>query len=238
MPYYDKETVRAVGEIDLLSYLERTAPDELIRQGAGRYTTRTHDSLSISNGKWYWFSRGIGGRNALTYLIKVKGLSFLDAVEELLRDSYKSQIANYTSENQERSPLVLPTKAENDGYARAYLSNRGIREDVIIAVKKVFTKSLREFALAWEKLNEKGGEETLHGSEGYAPVLLRGLEGEIDRLDDRMGGYCLAADDFFGRNHFRTSERLWGAMNKKLHLQSVSDKEDKFSEYLWDDEAF
>ncbi len=35
-------------------------------------------SLKISNGKWIWWSRGIGGRSALDYLIKVKGYSFLE----------------------------------------------------------------------------------------------------------------------------------------------------------------
>ena len=119
-----------------------------------------------------------------------------------------------------------------------YVNGMEDAEEFIITAKKVCSKSLREFAMAWEKLNEKGRWEALHDSEGYVPAFLCGLEGAFDRLDIRMSGYCLAADDLFGRNHFRTSERLWGAMNKKLHLQPVSDEEDRFSEYLWDDEAF
>ena len=31
------------------------------------YTTRTHDSLKISNGKWMWWSKGIGGKTELPY---------------------------------------------------------------------------------------------------------------------------------------------------------------------------
>ena len=42
-----------------------------------------HDSLKISNGKWMWWSRGFGGATALDYLIKVKGLSFTDAMRIL-----------------------------------------------------------------------------------------------------------------------------------------------------------
>ena len=47
------------------------------------YTTRRHDSLKISNGKWMWWSQRTGGRSALDYLIKVRGYSFLEAVELL-----------------------------------------------------------------------------------------------------------------------------------------------------------
>ena len=36
--------------------------------------------LKISNGKWYWFSRGIGGISALDYLIHVKGINLPAAV--------------------------------------------------------------------------------------------------------------------------------------------------------------
>lgn len=37
------------------------------------YTTRRHDSLKISNGKWMWWSQSIGGRSTLDYLIKIRG---------------------------------------------------------------------------------------------------------------------------------------------------------------------
>ena len=39
--------------------------------------------MKISNGKWNWFSRKIGGKTALDYLIKVQGFSFTQAVEAL-----------------------------------------------------------------------------------------------------------------------------------------------------------
>jgi len=129
MPYYDKETIRAVGEIGLLTYLERTEPGELVRQGSG-YSTKTHDSLNISNGKWYWFSRGIGGRNALTYLVKARGLSFTDAVAELLRLGSVIPAQSSVAANQKQTKFMPPPKAGGNENARAYLLRRGIREDV------------------------------------------------------------------------------------------------------------
>ena len=56
---------------------------KMLHISGNTYTTRTQDSLKISNGKWMWWSRGIGGRSALDYLIKVKDYSFLEAVELL-----------------------------------------------------------------------------------------------------------------------------------------------------------
>ena len=83
MPYIPSQVVQEVKRMDLLTYLKNYEPYELVHFSGNTYTTRTHDSLKISNGKWMWWSRGIGGRSALDYLIKVKDYSFLEAVELL-----------------------------------------------------------------------------------------------------------------------------------------------------------
>lgn len=84
MPYVDPQTVEKAREMDLLTYLQNHEPNELVRLSDGTYCTRTHDSLKISNGKWMWWSRGFGGYSALDYLIKVKGLDFVQAVETIV----------------------------------------------------------------------------------------------------------------------------------------------------------
>lgn len=83
MPYIPSQVVQEVKRMDLLIYLKNYEPYELVHFSGNTYTTRTHDSLKISNGKWMWRSREIGGRSALDYLIKVKDYSFLEAVELL-----------------------------------------------------------------------------------------------------------------------------------------------------------
>ena len=84
MPYIPPEVVAKAKEMDLLTYLRNYEPQELVHVGGSTYCTREHDSLKISNGMWCWFSRGIGGRTALDYLIKVKELPFTEAVERLV----------------------------------------------------------------------------------------------------------------------------------------------------------
>ena len=85
MPFYDSEAIERARQVDLLTYLQTCEPQELVHVSGNVYCTRTHDSLRISNGKWCWFSRGIGGYSALDYLIKVNGCSFLEAMEAICR---------------------------------------------------------------------------------------------------------------------------------------------------------
>ena len=46
--------------MDLLTYLKNYEPYELVHFSGNTYTTRTHDSLKISNGKWMWWSQRTG----------------------------------------------------------------------------------------------------------------------------------------------------------------------------------
>ena len=66
--------------MDLLTYLRLYEPENRVKVHWNVYCTREHDSLKISNGKWMWWSRNIGGASALDYLIKVKGISFTEAM--------------------------------------------------------------------------------------------------------------------------------------------------------------
>ncbi len=62
MAYIEPELVAKAKEMDLLTYLENYEPGQLVKLSGGEYCTKEHDSLKISNGKWCWWSRGIGGR--------------------------------------------------------------------------------------------------------------------------------------------------------------------------------
>ena len=79
------------------------------------YCTREHDSLKISNGKWCWFSQGIGGRSALDYLIKVKGIPFTEAVEMILGRAAEVPPVSHIQENfhqPKEKNLLLPEPVE------------------------------------------------------------------------------------------------------------------------------
>ena len=50
--------------MDLLMYLRCCEPEELVSAGGNTYVTRSHNSLKIFSGKWYWWSRSTVGRSA------------------------------------------------------------------------------------------------------------------------------------------------------------------------------
>jgi hypothetical protein len=133
LPYYNKDQIVQARDMDLLAYLQRYEPDELIHDGGGSYRTRSHDSLKISNGLWCWWSRGIGGRTALDYLTQVRGLDFTEAVGRILRDAPISFPAQSRSPPAWAAPktFVLPERNDNNRRVFAYLCSRGIDPEII-----------------------------------------------------------------------------------------------------------
>lgn len=131
MAFYSKDEIARAKQIDLYSYLKNKNPDELVYFSRGTYTTREHDSLKISNGMWYWFSKGIGGKSALDYLIQVKEYSFTDAMAEVLGNSNESVKYQYTEKKKDNIELQLPEKNESNDKVISYLKSRGIDEDII-----------------------------------------------------------------------------------------------------------
>lgn len=142
MPYVDPQTVEKAREMDLLTYLQNYEPNELVRLSDGTYCTRTHDSLKISNGKWMWWSRGFGGYSALDYLIKVKGLGFVQAVETIVGNCAVTQNINLQQkEIKQPKPLLLPDKSTSNRVIFRYLCGRGIDRELVdfcISEGKIF----------------------------------------------------------------------------------------------------
>lgn len=102
MPYIAPEVVQEVKRMDLLTYLKNYEPQELVHFSGNTYTTRSHDSLKISNGKWMWWSESIGGRSALDYLIKVRGYSFMEAIEIIAGQVRFSRLFRYLPKRKRR----------------------------------------------------------------------------------------------------------------------------------------
>ena len=137
MKYFDRDEVKNARQIDLLTYLRQYELRELVHVAGNIYCTREHDSLKISNGKWCWFSRGIGGRSALDYLIKVKGISFTEAVGMILgRAAEMPPISHIQGDSHQpkEKKLLLPEAVEGrPERVIAYLTSRGIDRPLLEA---------------------------------------------------------------------------------------------------------
>ena len=131
--YISPEKILEAKELDLLTYLKNYDPDELVHICGNAYTTKSHDSLKISNGKWNWFSRGIGGKTALDYLIKVEGLSFIEAVERIIGQAEHKPPVFYFNENSKKKSrtILLPKRYINNDRVINYLKRRGINNKII-----------------------------------------------------------------------------------------------------------
>lgn len=133
MPGVSKEQIARAKEWDLLSYLQTYEPQELKKCGGQEYRTVTHDSLKISNGKWHWHSRGIGGRTALDYFIKVRGMAFVESVEILCgeRAGAEWKPPPPAAKPKPPKPFALPDASQCGTAAVSYLARRGIDTDII-----------------------------------------------------------------------------------------------------------
>lgn len=123
---FDPAVIEQARQIDLLSYLQRYEPGNLKRVAGNVYCTREHDSLKISNGKWYWWSRGFGGFSALDYLMKVRELGFVEAVQTLTGDMGDWKPPPPAVKKDEPKVLLLPPRNKDSDRVLQYLFGRGI----------------------------------------------------------------------------------------------------------------
>lgn len=133
MAYYPKDLIKEIKQIDLLTYLQNYEPGELVKISEHIYSIREHDSLKISNGLWFWWSKGIGGRSALDFLVKVRGMNFTDAVEVLMnKKAAQNPIHSKPLTVPKASKLILPERVKDNSHLTLYLHrDRGIDEEII-----------------------------------------------------------------------------------------------------------
>lgn len=131
MPFIPPEQLARAREMDLLTYLRCCEPDELVSVGGNAYATKSHDSLKISNGKWYWWSRGVGGSNALDYLTTVRELSLPEAVQRVLSAAGAPLAEASHSKVPPTRTFSLPPKHADNRRVFSYLHGRGIDPEII-----------------------------------------------------------------------------------------------------------
>jgi len=142
VPWIDEERVKQAKEVDLLTYLQQNEPQELVKPkyGTDEYRTKTHSSLVISKGLWVHNRTGQGGKSAVDFLIKMRGMRFVDAVEAVLgaraSPSFSSlpveSVKPQPSQPQAKKWTFYPPKPQHySNKAVSYLQKRGISPEVI-----------------------------------------------------------------------------------------------------------
>ena len=228
MPYIAPEVVQEVKRMDLLTYLKNYEPQELVHFSGNTYTTRSHDSLKISNGKWMWWSQSIGGRSALDYLIKVRGYSFMEAIEIIAGQAAIQPPVSASVEQKTEKVLLLPKPYRYTEYVVSYLKNRGIDMELIDFCLK--TGRLYESA---EHHNAVFVGRDQENQPRYA--ALRGVEtnfiGEASGSDKHYS-FCIPTEGICSEVHlfesaidllsYATMEKLDGKNWRETHLLSLA----------------
>lgn len=129
----DPAVIEQARRIDLLTYLRDCESGNLVKvKGTTNvYCTAEHDSLKISNGKWYWWSRGFGGVSALDYLMKVRGYGFMESMEILTNRSFSYEPPPPAPKEEKEKVLLLPDRYRNCDRVTKYLFGRGIDLQII-----------------------------------------------------------------------------------------------------------
>lgn len=210
MPYIPPEVVAKAKEMDLLTYLKNYEPSELVHFGGSTYCTRTHDSLKISNGKWCWFSRGIGGKTALDYLIKVREIPFTEAVEMIVGQA-AAHPPTYEPAAKKDAPkvLLLPPASRCATHAISYLSGRGIDREVI------------DFCLATGRLYESEGRYhnvVFVGHDQYGKARYANLRG----IGSDFKGECNGSDKRFSFNIPAENSKILHLFESAIDLLSFA----------------
>ena len=150
MPYVQSDTISKAREVDLFSFLKEREPSELVKCYGDEYCTRSHDSLKISNGKWFWHSRGIGGASALDYLVKVRNMDFVEAVKCVVGTTVLPPSSAVPKSKKKYSRLYLPPCDFECRTVKPYLLSRGLDESIIdffIAKKMIAEDKENGYAL-------------------------------------------------------------------------------------------
>jgi hypothetical protein len=187
MPYIDPKVIEEAKRMDLLTYLQNFEPHELVRFSSGVYRTKTHSNLKISNGKWcLWNDNGQpgdGGRSALDYLIKIQGMKFTEAVEQIVGYAAVMPVIPIPQQTTSPKELTLPKKNTSHVRMMKYLQGRGIDRDILI---DCFNAGLIYESAPYHNVVFVGKD--LKGKERYASLRGIGTEfkGEAGGSDKRF----------------------------------------------------
>jgi hypothetical protein len=129
--YVTKEQIARARQVDVLAYVLSHEQGNVRRVGNG-YRLKDHESLSITTGKWYWHSHGVGGKTALDYLTDVRGYGLVEAVCLLTGERSPPIFTPNTQPPLERVPFTPPPRHGDNRRVIAYLQSRGIDKDLIL----------------------------------------------------------------------------------------------------------
>lgn len=203
MEEYTREQIQRADDTDLYVFL--SGRGEQFKRCGKEYRWLRHDSVMINKNEWYRFSQNKGG-HAIDFMKEFYGLSFAEAVKELLGEEGVGETNRRTAKEdagrQKVCPiplpgLELPERNESCEIARKYLiEQRKLSEQLI------------------DQMIAKGD---IYESKKYHNVVFVGRDKEqnpryaamrgID--ENRYRGEARGSEKIYGFGHIGTAEKLF-----------------------------
>ena len=203
MEEYTREQIQRADDTDLYVFL--SGRGEQFKRCGKEYRWLRHDSVMINKNEWYRFSQNKGGY-AIDFMKEFYGLSFAEAVKELLGEEGVGETNRRTAKEdagrQRVCPiplpgLELPERNESCEIARKYLiEQRKLSEHLV------------------DQMIEKGD---IYESKAYHNVVFVGRDKEQNPRyaamrgtdENRYRGEAKGSEKAYGFGHIGTDEKLF-----------------------------
>ena len=203
MEEYTREQIQRADDTDLYVFL--SGRGEQFKRCGKEYRWLRHDSVMINKSEWYRFSQNKGG-HAIDFMKEFYGLSFAEAVKELLGEEGVGETNRRTAKEdagrQKVCPiplpgLELPERNESCEIARKYLiEQRKLSEHLV------------------DQMIEKGD---IYESKAYHNVVFVGRDKEQNPRyaamrgtdEKRYRGEAKGSEKIYGFGHIGTNEKLF-----------------------------
>ena len=203
MEEYTREQIQRADDTDLYVFL--SGRGEQFKRCGKEYRWLRHDSVMINKNEWYRFSQNKGG-HAIDFMKEFYGLSFAEAVKELLGEAGVGDTNRRTAKEdvgrQKVCPiplpgLELPERNESCEIARKYLIEQ---------------RKLSEYLV--DQMIEKGD---IYESKAYHNVVFVGRDKEQNPRyaamrgtdENRYRGEARGSEKAYGFGHIGTDEKLF-----------------------------
>ena len=203
MEEYTREQIQRADDTGLYVFL--SGRGEQFKRCGKEYRWLRHDSVMINKNEWYRFSQNKGG-HAIDFMKEFYGLSFAEAVKELLGEERAGETNRRTAKEdvgrQKVCPiplpgLELPERNESCEIARKYLiEQRKLSEQLV------------------DQMIEKGD---IYESKNYHNVVFVGRDKEQNPRyaamrgtdENRYRGEAKGSEKIYGFGHIGTDEKLF-----------------------------
>ena len=203
MEEYTREQIQRADDTDLYVFL--SGRGEQFKRCGKEYRWLRHDSVMINKSEWYRFSQNKGG-HAIDFMKEFYGLSFAEAVKELLGEEGAGETNRRTAKEdagrQKVCPiplpgLELPERNESCEIARKYLiEQRKLSEQLV------------------DQMIAKGD---IYESKNYHNVVFVGRDKEQNPRyaamrgtdENRYRGEAKGSEKIYGFGHIGTDEKLF-----------------------------